>query len=199
MINQCRTPVILASASPRRREILTYLGLDFTCIPPRIKETPCPQETPLVHVRRLAKEKGEYIAGLYPGAVIISADTIVVYDGQILGKPADKKDAFRILELLSGNTHEVITAFAITSKYCTPDILEHESTEVMFRDLHPEEIQSYINSGLPMDKAGAYGIQDLQAAFVRKINGCYFNVTGFPVSAFLQKWNATLPTSGKNR
>lgn len=198
MINQCRTPVILASASPRRREILTQLGLDFTCIPPCLKEMPCPQETPLEHVRRLAKEKGEHIAGLYPGAIIISADTIVVYAEEILGKPEDKKDAFRILDLLSGNTHKVITAFAITNKYHNLHILEHVSTEVTFRDLYPEEIQRYINSGLPMDKAGAYGIQDLQAGFVKKINGCYYNVTGFPASAFLQKWNEIFPLANKH-
>ncbi len=192
MILRSDIPVILASASPRRKEILEAMGLEFTCLPAHLDEDLQAGETPVGHVMRLAVEKGAQIAERYPEALVISADTIVLYRGQILGKPRDREDAFRILNTLSGRTHEVITAFALTNRSRSLHTCEYESTAVTFRELSPEAISAYIDSESPMDKAGAYGIQDLQANFVRKIDGCFYNVTGFPAAAFLEKWDRTL-------
>ncbi|MCK4813845.1 MAG: septum formation protein Maf [Candidatus Marinimicrobia bacterium] len=189
MIIQPDIPVILASASPRRRELLTTLGLQFKIIPAHINEAFYSNELPIKHVCRLAGEKGKNISDEHPEAVVISSDTIVVYQNNILGKPADEDDAFRMLRFLSGNTHEVITAFSIICRKRNINVLEYETTEVVFRNLSDEDIRSYIAGGSPMDKAGAYGIQDLDANFVKKIKGCFYNVIGFPIAAFTEKWN----------
>ncbi len=189
MIIQPDIPVILASASPRRRELLTALGLQFELIPAHIDESFYPNESPVKHVCRLAEEKGKNIAAEHPEAVVISSDTIVVYQDTILGKPADEHDAFQMLRSLSGNMHKVITAFSIICRKRNINVLEYETTEVVFRNLSDENIRSYIAGGSPLDKAGAYGIQDLDANFVKKIKGCFYNVIGFPVAAFTEKWN----------
>lgn len=192
MIIQPDLPVILASASPRRKELLEQLGLGFEIIPAHIDESILPNEMPLDHVRRLAEEKGRAIAEKYPEHIVISADTIVVYKGRILGKPVDKADAFRMLRLLSGNTHEVITAFSILCGSRKIYLTEDELTEVSFRDLSDTDIHEYIDGGSPMDKAGAYGIQDLSANLVKSINGCFYNVIGFPVAQFKKVWDQIL-------
>ncbi len=189
MIIQPDKPVILASASPRRKELLEQLGLEFKIIPSHIDEIILEMESPIAHVCRLAQEKGSAIAQKYPEALVISSDTIVVYRDDILGKPVDEKDAYRMLELLSGKTHEVITAFSIQSIINNIEITEYEVTEVHFRKLSHENITAYILGGSPMDKAGAYGIQDVDAYLVDSINGSYHNVIGFQHAHFATKWN----------
>jgi len=189
MIVQPDLPVILASASPRRKELLAKLGLTFKIVPAHIDESMLPGEKPLEHVRRLAEEKGRAIAEKYPEQIIISADTIVVYHEQILGKPIDKTDAFNMLRLLSGNTHQVITAFSILCGSGNILMTEDEVTEVRFRDLSDEDIREYIEGGSPMDKAGAYGIQDISANLVQSISGCFYNVIGFPIAHFQETWD----------
>ena len=189
MIVQPDLPVILASASPRRKELLEQLGLQFVINPAHIDESMFLNEDALKYVRRLSKEKGRAIAEKYPEHIVISADTIVVYNEKMLGKPIDKADAFRMLRLLSGNTHKVITAFSILCGIKNINITEDELTEVRFRDLSDTDINEYIDGGSPMDKAGAYGIQDLSAILVRSISGCYYNVIGFPIAHFKETWD----------
>ena len=192
MIKQSEYHLILASASPRRKALLQELGLAFEVIPAHIEELLLEHETALEHVRRLALEKGQKLAYDYPESWVISSDTIVVLDNQILGKPKDEADAKRILRALSGRSHEVITAFSIQHSSRDIELVEHEITEVHFRNLSDEDIEDYIASGSPMDKAGAYGIQDLDAYLVDRINGSYHNVMGFPVAKFAQEWNRLL-------
>ena len=188
MIDQPDLPVILASASPRRKDLLTGVGLNFRVMPAQIDESLLKQESPVDHVRRLADGKAFEISHGHPDAIVIAADTIVVYREHILGKPVDAQDAYSMLNLLSGNTHHVITAVAIRSEIKNIHTLFHEQTEVCFRNLSDREISAYIAGGSPLDKAGAYGIQDLSANFVSSISGCFYNVIGFPLAAFLQKW-----------
>ncbi len=189
MIFQPKAPVILASASPRRKEILRQLGLNFEIIPAHVDEDIPENEPPIAHVCRLAQEKGRVVAHANPDAYIISSDTIVVYQDEILGKPINEKDACGMLKKLSGNTHEVITAFSIQSIGKGIEITEYDITEVRFRDLSNSDIKAYIESGSPMDKAGAYGIQDVDAYLVDSINGSYHNVIGFPLAHFATVWN----------
>jgi septum formation protein len=189
MIIQPDKPVILASLSPRRRELLQKLGLKFSVLPPHIDETRKKGEGIQTYVRRLAREKGEIVARQRPDAIVISADTIVVYRKQILGKPLDSQEANRMLKLLSGKEHAVITAYSVQCRDLSLVLLEQEWTRVRFRKLFEEEIKAYIDTGSPLDKAGAYGIQDMTANFVRRIDGCFYNVTGFPLPAFAEKWN----------
>jgi septum formation protein len=193
MIVQPDIPLILASVSPRRRELLSGLGLNFTVIPAHIHEEYRDGESPVPHVCRLAREKGEVLSVRFPDALVISADTIVVFRDHILGKPRDKKDALRMLRMLSGNTHEVITAFSLQCRTRRIFMLEYERSKVTFRTLFETEIHHYVNSGSAQDKAGAYGIQDLHANFVSRIDGCYYNVIGFPLARFTEKWNSLYP------
>ncbi|MFA6618805.1 MAG: Maf family protein [Candidatus Neomarinimicrobiota bacterium] len=188
MIEQGYENLILASASPRRKTLLKELGLKFEVIPADIDESFQEDETALDYVRRLAFEKANSLAQEHPDKIIVSADTIVVLHNEILGKPIDKEDAFRILKTLSNNYHQVITSFAILSIKKNIKVLEHEITDVHFRELSDEDIWEYIDTGSPMDKAGAYGIQDISAYLVDKIDGCYHNVMGFPVAHFAKKW-----------
>lgn len=171
-----RPPVILASASPRRRELLTLVGIPHTVLPADIDESVLPGERPTVHAERLARTKAERGASTTPDALVIAADTIVVIDGDILGKPADGTDAARMLRRLSGRMHTVVTAVA-----CAMDgsvVTGVEEVSVTFRLLTDEEIAEYVATGEPMDKAGAYGIQGFGATIVRRIDGDYFAVMG---------------------
>jgi septum formation protein len=144
-----------------------------------------PNEKPSHSVIRLSKEKLNLAKLKVKKGIVITADTIVVLNKTVLGKPADKKDAFRILKMLSGKTHFVYTGYSIFNFTNNKMISEYENTEVTFRDLSDEEIKEYINGGSPMDKAGAYGIQDdFGAVFIKKINGCYYNVVGLPLAKF---------------
>ncbi len=170
--------LILASQSPRRRELLGLMGLDFTVRVADIDETmdaglPAAQE-----VARVSRLKAQAVPR-EKDDVVIAADTIVVCEGEILGKPRDEADAFRILSLLSGRSHEVMTGMTVLRG--SEAVTHTEVTKIHFRELHPEEIRAYIATGEPMDKAGAYGIQGGAALFADGMEGDYYNVMGLPV------------------
>ena len=170
--------VILASQSPRRRELLGLTGLPFVVRAADIDETMDPGREPFDEVARVSRLKAEAVARK-PEDVVIAADTIVVCGGEVLGKPRNEADAFRILSLLSGRHHEVMTGMTVV---CGDKVITHtEVTKIHFRELHPEEIRAYIASGEPMDKAGAYGIQGGAALFADEMVGDYYNVMGLPV------------------
>jgi septum formation protein len=168
--------VILASASPRRRELLTLIGIAHEVRPADIDESLLPGESPLAHAERLAREKAHTVAEHEPGAVVIAADTIVVVDGDVLGKPRDERDAHAMLRRLSGRTHTVLTAIAVARGAQTESAVE--AVDVTFRPLGDEEIRAYVATGEPMDKAGAYGIQGYGATIVERVDGDYFSVMG---------------------
>lgn len=171
--------LILASNSPRRADILTQGGFTFTKRTADTDESLPAGIPPAEAVERLAALKGQAVEWR-AGEVILSADTVVVYDGQILGKPKDEADACRMLRMLSGNTHSVFTGVYITSGEKT--FVFHEETAVTFFPLTDAEITAYVQSGEPMDKAGAYGIQGRGALFVERIHGDYLNVVGLPLA-----------------
>jgi len=171
--------VVLASASPRRRELLNLIGIAHEVRPANINETLRPRETPRRHVERLAREKASAIAKRDPDLITIGADTIVVINRKVLGKPTDVADAARMLALLSGREHVVTTAVAVSRGKKLRSAVEE--VRVKFRRLREDEIEAYIATGEPMDKAGAYGIQGYGATIVERIEGDYFSVMGLPV------------------
>ncbi len=179
--------IILASASPRRRELLSNMGLDFQVVVSEADETSVDSSVPPhIYVQELALLKATATAKNIindKAAIIISADTIVVNDGKILGKPADESEAFDMLKSLSGKPHKVYTGFCVLRMEDAYTVCRHIETEVVFKELTDEKIRRYVTSGEPMDKAGAYGIQGLGAMLVDSIHGDYFNVVGLPVSA----------------
>lgn len=176
-------PVYLASQSPRRRQLLGLLNIEFTSFSVELDEEILDGEHPVQTVKRLSLEKLNEAKKTVEEGLIITADTIVVFEHHVLGKPKDKEDAARILRLLSGNTHTVYTGFSIHNSRNGRTVTDYQKTCVTFRSLSDEEIISYVESGSPMDKAGAYGIQDdFGAVFVEKISGCYYNVVGLPLS-----------------
>jgi len=178
-------PIFLASKSPRRRKLLKQLNLKFRSFSVDMDEIIHKNELPSKAVLRLSKEKLELAKLKVSNGILITADTIVVINKKILGKPVNKKNAFNILRYLSGKTHIVYTGYSIHNFSNNKTISEYEKTEVTFRDLSDEEIEDYIVGGSPMDKAGAYGIQDdFGAVFIKKINGCYYNVVGLPLAKF---------------
>ena len=169
--------IVLASGSPRRAEILTQAGIAFVRTVPRdVDETPAPGEQARGYVMRLAREKA---AAVDDPRIVLGADTTVAIDGEILGKPTDARDAERMLRLLSGRTHEVLTGICLRGG---GEVVDVASTRVWFASLSEAEIAAYASSGEPLDKAGAYGIQGLASKFVERIEGCYFNVMGLPVA-----------------
>ncbi|WP_372807427.1 nucleoside triphosphate pyrophosphatase [Pontiella sp.] len=170
--------LILASASPRRRELLASLGLDFTVQVPQIDETPHPDEAPRRFAERMAAEKASAIDAS-PDTVLIAADTIVVQGNSILGKPKNEQHACAMLSHLSGQKHEVITGVCVKRNDRTE--IFSVSTEVVFRELGAGEIDRYVATGCPMDKAGAYAIQGGAAHMVRSICGSYTNIVGLPL------------------
>ena len=176
--------VILASQSPRRRELLALVGIDHEVQPADIDETPWPNEEPVSHTERLARGKAQVIAARAPDALVIAADTIVVIDGAILGKPTDIPDARAMLRRLSGRTHEVCTAMAVACG----DRVESAVVRVpvRFRALDDDTIARYVNTGEPMEKAGAYGIQGYGATIVEHIEGDYFAVMGLSLVTVVQ-------------
>ena len=185
--------LILASASPRRAELLTAAGIPFEVRPAHIDETVWPGEDAGTYASRVAVEKARAVAAQNPGRPVLAADTVVVIDGQILGKPIDGDDAKRMLFLLSGRTHEVLTAVALIAGNDTgcdfrvdpgkshAVSLRIEATAVEFATLDKAEIDWYVSTGEPSDKAGAYAIQGLASRFVTRIQGSYSNVVGLPV------------------
>jgi len=187
--------LVLASASPRRRELLAQVGYEFEVRPANVPEDPLPGEDPITYVTRLAREKAEAVfrqivaATESPGGrglestsplTVLGADTTVTLDNEILGKPENGADAARILRLLSGRSHRVITGVALVT--ATGVEVAAEATAVRFLTLSDEEIAAYIATGEPMDKAGAYGIQGHAARWIPRIEGCYFNVMGLPLA-----------------
>lgn len=174
---------ILASASPRRRDLLRNAGFDFEVRPGQIVEEIQLGELPEEFARRVAREKALQIAASSPrDSLVLGADTVVVIDGQVLGKPAGRPDAARMLRLLSGRTHQVHSGICLVRAPDQTEALEHETTLVTFRELDEEEIRHYVETGEPWDKAGGYGIQGLASKFVTRISGCYSNVVGLPVA-----------------
>jgi septum formation protein len=177
--------LILASASPRRQELLRSANILFTAKPTDIPEDARPGEAARDCAERLAREKAMAIAHLYPDAFVLGADTIVVVDGEMLGKPRDPADAARMLRLLSGRSHQVITGVCLAEPYSGNALQQmrtaSETTLVTFEPLTEEDIQYYITTREPMDKAGAYAIQGMASRWVSRIEGDYSNVVGLPV------------------
>ena len=177
--------IILASASPRRRELLTQIGIRFEIIKAEGEEV-ITSDIPTEAVKELSAQKAREVASRCGGTVIIGADTVVAADGQILGKPKDEADAVRMLTLLQGRDHEVITGVTVILKSRQREIVFAETTKVHVFPMTEAQILDYVRSGEPMDKAGAYGIQGCFAAWVKAIEGDYNNVVGLPVSALWQ-------------
>lgn len=175
--------LVLASSSPRRFAILSQLGLQFKVLPIKQKEVICMEEDPNKAAKRLAKEKVALAQKSLKGRwdFILAADTIVCIGNKILGKPKNLKDASKMLRLLSGKTHRVITGIAILAKGEARPICAAEATQVTFSPLSEKDISWYLSTGEPLGKAGSYAIQGLGALFVRRINGCFYNVVGLPV------------------
>lgn len=172
-------PLILASASPRRSELLRNAGIVFTIEPADIPEQPQPDEQRLQYAQRLARDKARAVFARHSDNVVLGADTIVVVQGHLLEKPRDAPDAARMLRLLSGRDHQVITGVSLIAPGL--EQTEAEVTEVRFSTLSEDEIEYYVGTGEPMDKAGAYAIQGKASRWVECIDGCYFNVVGLPV------------------
>lgn len=168
--------IILASASPRRRELLDLIGIRHTVVAPNIDESIRGAELPAAHVERLAREKASTVAQRHPDALVIAADTVVVLDGRIMGKPRTEEEAVSMLAALSGVTHTVVTGMACTLNGRSESSVDNVS--VTFRPLSDDEIREYVTTGEPMDKAGSYGIQGYGATIVRRIDGDYFAVMG---------------------
>lgn len=199
--------LILASASPRRRELLTQAALPFTVEAADLNEERLPDEAAAAYVQRLAVEKAQAVwARRHAGEtssdplIVLGADTAVVSEGNILGKPANAADARRMLQLLSGRTHAVLTGLAaVTRKGVKSEV---EITQVTFNVIHDAEIERYVASGEPLDKAGAYAIQGYAARWIPRIEGCYFNVVGLPIArtiALLAEAEAGLATTQASR
>ncbi len=187
MMIKTRLPIYLASASPRRKKLLEQLNLRFNSFSVECDEKIMKGETPVKAAKRLSEEKLIQAKSKIKSGIIITADTIVVIGGKIIGKPDNAKDAEKILRMLSGKTHIVYTAFSVFNSEKNRTITDYEKTFVTFRKLNKDEIKKYIEAGSPMDKAGAYGIQDdFGAVFVKKINGCYNNVVGLPLTKVYQ-------------
>lgn len=172
---------ILASSSPRRRELFDRFNIDYFAVESKIDEYLNPTDTPLQYAMGLAFAKAYNVAKSYEEDIIIGADTIVVYNDTILEKPCDENDAFRILELLSGNEHEVISGLCILNLSTHRKVIDYDITKVKFRKINPITIWKYIETKEPMDKSGAYGIQGYGGLLVESICGSYYNVMGLPL------------------
>ncbi|MDZ7672020.1 MAG: Maf family protein [Halanaerobiales bacterium] len=173
--------IILASSSDRRKELLNRLKIQYTSMPSKIDESKFEHEIPEKMVQDLSLAKGSKVAEIVEEALIISADTIVVCEDKILGKPEDEDDAFEMLQLLQNNKHSVYTGLALISADDNMHYLDYDITEVFMRKIDKEEIERYIKTGEPMDKAGSYAIQGKGGIFVEKIIGSYFTVMGLPI------------------
>lgn len=183
-----RKKIILASRSPRRQHLLRQIGLKFKIQESNVEEEFDLSKTPQDNVLILSMKKAKEVAKSIDDGIVIGADTIVVLDNKILGKPSDFEQACEMLKTLSGRTHEVYTGFALVDRPSDLFISDYEVTKVKFRELSGDEIIEYVKSDSPMDKAGAYGIQDdYGAVFVEKVDGCFYNVVGFPLSKFYKQ------------
>lgn len=179
-------PIILASASPRRQEFLSLLGLSHLTVPAEIDETPKACEAPAAFARRMAAAKAEQVATAHPEACVIGADTVVALDQTIFGKPRSHKEALTTLQALQGHTHQVITGFAVLLQQRGIKEAVAVTSLVTFDTFAVEVLRAYVDSGEPMDKAGAYGIQGKGSFLVRSISGSCSNVIGLPVNAVVQ-------------
>ncbi len=189
-------PLVLASRSPRRIQLLRQIGFDPNVIPCDVNEDFDLSLPPSENAKRLALRKAREVARTINGAIVIGADTIVTLERQMLAKPVDAPDAVRMLEMLSGKTHVVHTGYALVDRPSDACVTGVEETFVTFRPIPRPEIEEYVAGGSPLDKAGAYGIQDdYGAVFVTRIEGCFYNVVGLPLSSLytaLQKFQSTL-------
>jgi septum formation protein len=181
--NLLNEKIVLASKSPRRAEILRAVGWEFEAVAANIDETRMESEDAVTYVKRLARTKAETVAKRIPNPrLVLGADTVVVIEGEILGQPRDDGDARRMLKLLIGKWHEVVTGIALMRGGQTPQVLiEHETTRVRFCEMSAKEIDWYVSTGEPRDKAGAYAIQGRGAIFIEEVQGDYFNIVGLPV------------------
>lgn len=186
--------LILASASPRRAELLRNAGIPFTVNPAHIAEEPTPGELPIAYAQRLARDKALAVLARHPEETVLGADTIVVVDGHLLEKPIDDADATRMLRLLSGRKHEVITGVCVANSRFQQT--EAEVTQVWFTPLSDDEITAYVRTGEPMDKAGAYAIQGIASRWAKRVEGCYFNVVGLPVARVYRLLRAAEAATG---
>ena len=181
------TRLILASSSPRRADLLSQIGLTFEIYPSDIEEPSFNGSiNPVSATQQLASMKAKSVAERYTEGVIIGADTLVAFEDELLGKPDNPDHARRILKQLSGKNHEVVTSVCLINVEHSKEISWTETTKVYFRELNTVEIDEYVNCGEPSDKAGAYGIQGRGAAFVNRIEGCYFNVVGLPLASLIE-------------
>ncbi len=187
--------LILASASPRRAELLRNAGITFIVVPADVREEPLPHETPLGYAQRLARDKAWAIFASHPDDAVLGADTVVVVDEHLLEKPTDAEDAVRMLRLLSGRTHQVITGVCVLARGFERS--EAEVTQVSFSELSSDEIAAYVETGEPMDKAGAYAIQGIASRWTERIEGCYFNVVGLPLPRVYRLLRAAEAATGK--
>ena len=188
-----QTRIVLASASPRRAELLRAAGIDFEVQPANVDETICERESPIEYASRVAEAKGRLVFEQDKERTVLAEDTVVVVDAQILGKPVDDAEAGRMLRLLSGRTHDVVTAVSIFHPGGIVDT-RVDTTAVEFAALSDSEISWYVASAEPMDKAGAYAVQGLASRFVTRIDGSYSNVVGLPVALVYQMLTTKLLT-----
>lgn len=188
--------LLLASGSPRRRELLAQVGVPFEVVASDVPETPEPEETPAAFACRAARDKAAEVARRCPDADVLAADTVVALDGVIFGKPRDRADARRMLQALSGRTHEVLTAVALqTVAGEVTELLVRSAVE--FRRLAPREIEDYLDSNEPYDKAGAYAVQGQAQRFVVHVTGSYTNVVGLPVEEVRELLRSHLPQTAR--
>ena len=180
MANHLGEKLILASGSPRRKELLTAAGWQFEAITAGIDESLMPDEDPATYVQRLAKSKADAVAAQLADGLVLGADTTVVVDGQILGQPVDDEDAKRMLMLLNNKWHEVLTGVAVV-RVAGKSRVDYETTRVRFAEMSEHEIEWYISTGEARGKAGAYGIQGAAGVFIKEIEGDYFNIVGLPI------------------
>jgi len=179
--------IILASSSPRRKEILKKAGVKFKVVKSSFEEYVDPKLTPHELAKKLSLEKAKAVYRNYKDSIIIAADTIVACDGKILGKPRDEKEAFEMLAFLSNKSHLIITSFTIISSDLKKPITKSEQTKVYMRKIAKKEIESYIKTGEPIDKAGAYAIQGIAKKFIKKVKGDFSNAVGLPIYAISQE------------
>lgn len=186
-LNWYSMPIILASQSPRRKEILDMIGLKYEVCPPHYIENNSIGKSPTTIVIKHALNKARTVAPRYPKAWIIGADTVVVCKNRILGKPQNENEAVQMLKFLSGVEHSVFTGYCVLNSANGRYLKNAVRTRVRFKEIPLAEIQYYVENYHPFDKAGAYAIQDFSAIFVEKINGCFYNVVGFPLPAFYEQ------------
>ncbi|OGC14932.1 septum formation protein Maf [candidate division WOR-1 bacterium RIFOXYA2_FULL_37_7] len=178
--------IILASASPRRKQLLEAIIKDFDIVASCIDESEIKAETPILFAVKAAVAKARDVALKYKNSIVIGADTIVILDGKILGKPKSKEEAISMLESLSNTTHDVVTGLAVINSDGLNEQSGYEVTKVTMKELSREEILEYVKSGSPMDKAGSYGVQEIKDKFVKKIEGDYNNIVGLPVNLLIR-------------